>query len=186
VLAQVTLPASPSTQVTASSIDNITVRRQLYSTAVLQEQLIACCCREQPQPVPAKVMRVEPPDGATFDVNQDTSTPPPPAFIEIFFDKRLEGATVNANTVRVVRSRDGEFAESWPGTVTYDDATRSARFEPDHPFDFMLRLYTLTVVGDGPERILDVDGLALDGDGDGAPGGNFTSTFTVDRLVSDE
>ena len=51
VLAQVTLPASPSTQITDSGIDNITFRRQIYSTAVLQEQLIACCCRERPQQV---------------------------------------------------------------------------------------------------------------------------------------
>ena len=45
------------------------------------------------------------------------------------------------------------------------------------------RLYTLTVVGDGPNPILDVDGLALDGNGDGTPGGNFTSTFTVVRGI---
>ena len=94
---------------------------------------------------------------------------------------------MNVNTVRVVRSRDGEPAESWPGIVTYVDATQSARFKPNQPqpFDSTLRLYTLTVVGDGLERILDVDGLALDGNGDGSPGGNFTSTFTVDRSVSD-
>jgi hypothetical protein len=59
VLAQVTLPASPSTQVTDSSIDNIAVRRQLYSTAVLQEQLIACCCRERLQPALLKVSGVQ-------------------------------------------------------------------------------------------------------------------------------
>jgi hypothetical protein len=50
VLAKVTLPASPSTPINDSGIDNITFRRQIYSTAVLQEQLIACCCGERPQP----------------------------------------------------------------------------------------------------------------------------------------
>jgi hypothetical protein len=44
-------------------------------------------------------------------------------------------------------------------------------------------LYTLTVFGTGPNRILDVDGLALDGDGNGSPGGNFTSTFTLVLIV---
>jgi len=89
---------------------------------------------------------------------------------------------VNANTVRVVRPIDGGSAVPWPGTVTYDDATRSARFTPQQPFGtppFVSRLYTLTVFGDGPDRILDVDDLALDGDGDGSPGGNFTSSFAV-------
>lgn len=44
VLAQVNLPASPSTEVTADMIDNFTFRRQVFSTAVLQDQLIRCCC----------------------------------------------------------------------------------------------------------------------------------------------
>jgi hypothetical protein len=44
VLAQVTLPASPTTPIASTHIENITYRRQIYSTAVLQEQLIACCC----------------------------------------------------------------------------------------------------------------------------------------------
>lgn len=46
VLAQVNLPASPTSEVTADMIDNFTPRRQVFSTAVLQEQLIACCCGE--------------------------------------------------------------------------------------------------------------------------------------------
>jgi len=182
VLAEVTLPTSPSTQINDSGIDNITVRRQIYSTAILQEQLIACCC-----PIPAKVIRVEPPDSAVFDTGEG-NLPRPPSVIEIFFDKSLQGATVNENTIQVVRSEDSGGgpgpAVPWPGTVAYDDATRSARFTPEQPFGTdppILRLYTLTVFGD---QILDVeDGLALDGNGDGSPGGNFTSTFTVTHIL---
>jgi hypothetical protein len=184
VLAEVTLPASPSTQINDSGIDNITVRRQIYSTAILQEQLIACCCRERP-PIPAKVIRVEPPDGAEFDTGEG-NLPRPPAAIDIFFDKSLQGATVNGNTIQMVRSEDGGPAVPWPGTVAYNDATRSARFTPRQPFETpppILRLYTLTVFGDGPNQILDVDGQALDGNGDGSPGGNFTSTFTVTHIL---
>ena len=44
VLARVTLPASPSANIAGSHIDNFTFRRQVFSTAVLQEQLIKCCC----------------------------------------------------------------------------------------------------------------------------------------------
>jgi hypothetical protein len=132
--------------------------------------------------VPAKVTKVEPPEGARFDPDVGGTFPLPPDFIEIFFDKSLSQPTVNANTVRVARSEDGGSALPWPGTVTYDDATRSARFMPNQPFQTppdVLRLYTLTVFGNTPNGIVDVDGLPLDGDGDGSPGGNFTSTFTV-------
>jgi hypothetical protein len=135
--------------------------------------------------VPAKVIRVEPPDGAKFDTGEG-NLPPPPAFIDIFFDKSLQGHTVDANTVRVVRSESGGPAQPWPGTATYSDATQSAQFTPQQPFvgspleeGFV---YTLTVFGDGP-GILDVDGLALDGNGDGSPGGNFTSTFTFTQII---
>jgi uncharacterized protein DUF11 len=44
VLAVVTLPSSPSTNIVNSNIDNISVRRLVFSTAVLQDQLIRCCC----------------------------------------------------------------------------------------------------------------------------------------------
>jgi hypothetical protein len=47
VLAQVNLPASPTSEVTADMIDNFTVRRQVFSTAVLQDQLIRCCCQDR-------------------------------------------------------------------------------------------------------------------------------------------
>jgi uncharacterized repeat protein (TIGR01451 family) len=48
VLARVTLPAALSTPLAATMIDNVSVRRQLYRTALLQQQLIACCCGDQP------------------------------------------------------------------------------------------------------------------------------------------
>jgi uncharacterized repeat protein (TIGR01451 family) len=43
VLASVTLPA-PGVLVAEDDIDNVNVRQQLYSTAMLQHQLIDCCC----------------------------------------------------------------------------------------------------------------------------------------------
>jgi len=43
VLASVTLPA-PGVAVDVGDIDNLSVRRQLYSTAILQHQVIDCCC----------------------------------------------------------------------------------------------------------------------------------------------
>lgn len=49
VLAQVTLPASPTTNIADNNIDNFTFRHQVFSTSVLQQQLIKCCCKE-PEP----------------------------------------------------------------------------------------------------------------------------------------
>ncbi|MET0214550.1 MAG: DUF11 domain-containing protein [Vicinamibacterales bacterium] len=48
VLASVTLPA-PGVPVADDNVDNLSVRRQLYSTAMLQHQLIDCCCGPQDQ-----------------------------------------------------------------------------------------------------------------------------------------
>jgi hypothetical protein len=42
-----TLPAAPSTEIGSSNIDNISVRRIVFSAAVLQDQLIECCCEPQ-------------------------------------------------------------------------------------------------------------------------------------------
>jgi hypothetical protein len=137
--------------------------------------------------VPAKVIRVQPPNGAEFNSSGEALTiPPPPPSIDILFDKRLQGATVNENTVRVVRSSEGGPAVSWPGTVDYDDMTRTARFIPQESFGTgpaTIRIYTLTLFGDGSNRILDEDGLALDGNSDDSPGGDFTSTFTVFHII---
>lgn len=44
VLARIDLPASPTTAIQAQAINNTAVRRLVFSTAALQEQLIACCC----------------------------------------------------------------------------------------------------------------------------------------------
>jgi len=64
VLASVTLPA-PGVDVEDTAIDNL-VRRRLYSTAMLQEQLIACCCGE-PQEVSADlVIRISPEGNELF------------------------------------------------------------------------------------------------------------------------
>jgi hypothetical protein len=46
VLAEVTLPKEMEQAITDADIDNF-VRRQLFRTAILQEQLIDCCCEER-------------------------------------------------------------------------------------------------------------------------------------------
>lgn len=44
VLAQVTLPAAATVAITSDHIDDSSFRRQVFSTAALQTELIACCC----------------------------------------------------------------------------------------------------------------------------------------------
>ena len=41
--------------------------------------------------------------------------------------------------------------------------------------------YGITLLGTGGAAILDLSGNALDGEGDGAAGGDFTATFSVTR-----
>jgi hypothetical protein len=50
VLAQVSLPGSADVALLDTQIDNL-VRRQIYSTTMLQDQLIACCCEEDTPPM---------------------------------------------------------------------------------------------------------------------------------------
>ena len=45
VLARVSLPAA--TVIAVADVDNFSFRRQVFSTAVLQNQLIACCCADR-------------------------------------------------------------------------------------------------------------------------------------------
>jgi hypothetical protein len=61
VLAKVTLPASPTIALAEADIDNRAVRRMLFSVAMIQDQLIRCCCGDKPvpQPQPAASADVE-------------------------------------------------------------------------------------------------------------------------------
>jgi hypothetical protein len=195
VLAQVTQPVPPTAEL---AIDNFTFRRQIYSTAVLQEQLIECCCvppqPEQPEPrPPARVTSIVPEDGSEFGADRFPDgiiEGEWPRSIEIYFDKDLNGDTVSTDTIQV--------AMHWPngeldvdGTVSYNETERSAIFTPNEVFPTIVEsaglgeaVFTVTVRGDEPDPIRDVDDLALDGDrhgspGYGSPGGNFTSQFIV-------
>jgi hypothetical protein len=64
VLAAITLPSPDidiTIDITDERIDNMSPRRQLFSTAVLQEQLIQCCCEEEeePQPTPSADLSIK-------------------------------------------------------------------------------------------------------------------------------
>lgn len=114
-------------------------------------------------PFPAQVMKFT--GGGAMPVNQ----------IVITFTKRLQPGSVNANTFLIANVETGAAVT---GSISYDDPSRSATFAmPGNGFpagDF-----NVTLVGTGSSTILDIDGLALDGDMDGKPGGNYKHQFGV-------
>ena len=174
VLAEVKIPASPKTAVSKGQIDNQSVRRMIYSTALLQQQLIECCCggapQPQPLPAPAKVTGVVPTKGQVL--------PNSPTGVVVQFSKALQAGTVTDKTVTVTRA-----GAAVAGTVKYSASPAPPRAVFTPKTAFREGNYLVTVRGSGTPHIADVDGLALDGDDDGAPGGNFTSTFTVKPIA---
>jgi len=184
VLAQVTLPALPSTPIADSGIDNITFRRQIYSTALLQEQLIACCCRERPLAfLKVKNVRVlRTPEQEVFNWGSTTRDPmePIPALrtniIEIEFTVPVDESTVDNTTFIVIREfRD----EHQPGTLAV--LSNVVRWVADNNFFFTdNETFTVKLVGGGPKAITSMEGSRLDGEahqqlpsGDDHEGGDF-------------
>lgn len=167
VLAQVNLPASTSSRLGSPMID-FTPRRQIYSTELLQAQLIHCCCKPK-QVVPAIVTTVNPAAGAILTGGPSTVT--------ATFSKSVQAATVNTSSFTVQAASD---KQPLAGAVTYDDATRTATFTPKN----QLRpdKYTVTVRGNGSSPVTDVDNLALDGDKDTKPGGDNVTQFIVQEV----
>lgn len=171
VLAQVVLPGSSSVPIPQSLVNNF-VRRQLFSTAALQQQVILCCCGDTGKK-PAEVTSINPAQDSNF---VDATTVPPSVIVT--FDKHLQAQTVNTNSFQVVRVVTGKPSVILQGQVTYDDGHMSAQFLPAQALTVPGE-YLVTIVGSGPNAIMDADNLALDGNADGIPGGNFISQFTV-------
>ncbi len=170
VLARVALPAASNATISAQQVDNF-VRRQLFSTAAIQDQVIRCCCTARDRQ-PARVTSINPAFGARF-----TSSSTVPQVIAATFSKDLRPETVTASSFRVTAAIAGQTIQI-SGTVAYDDVNRSAQFTPSVPLT-RPGTYQITLAGSGPTPITDVDDLALDGNDDGQAGGNFISQFTV-------
>ena len=164
------------------------VRRQVFSTAILQKQIIECCCQPKPEVhKPATVIRISPPNGAQFRIVEKQGGDSPSEIV-IVFDKELDPATVTNDSIRVTFVEGNGAPGTQPGQVDYRAGTATAVFRTQNggPFSagpFNSRTYTVTVRGEAPNAIEDVDHLALDGDKDGNAGGNFTSQFTVVFIV---
>jgi hypothetical protein len=170
VLASVTLPAAPGANVAPEIID-ITVRKVLYRTELLQAQLINCCCKPStsppPPPVPVTVTNVNPPNGQQFSSVG-------PSSVVLTFSKPLQSATVTTSSVIVA----GSSGQPFPGSVTYDDPTRTATYRTTNGQGLPPGAYTVTAKGTGPALIKDTDNLVLNGGAN-----DFTSKFFISALT---
>lgn len=160
-------------------INNVAVRHQLYSTALIQRQLIRCCCKEgaDDEAPPARVTAVEPADGGSVTPGKSGVVT-----VAVTFDKALDPSTATVDAIKIVGLRakttvpDAVIVD--PATFKYDEVARKLTVSGTFQASADLR-YRVTVRGNGAKRIRDIDGLDIDGDGDGEPGGDFKSHFTV-------
>jgi hypothetical protein len=108
------------------------------------------------------------------------------------FDRDIDASTVNAVTVSLIRSGgDGVFGDPTDVLV----APTSVELSPVNPRLVAMGLagalpvndrYRVVVEGTGPNLILSIDGIALDGEfagpfpsGDGVEGGDFVAEFEI-------
>lgn len=196
VLAAIVLPVSSRTQITDNNIDNYTNRRQILSTAVLQEQLADCCCGPAPTPTPTPAP--PPPPTVVTSINFTTGQQfanAGPNSIVVTFSQPILRSTITANTffVSETDAQTGAALGKVAGSITLDSSssatTMSATFTPGPNSGFFIAPnadsanYTVTLVGTGATPILDFNHLALDGEKDGKPGGDYTNFFTIFLLI---
>lgn len=128
---------------------------------------------------PATVLAISPEADATVSAV--------PGEITVIFDQDMDRLTLNEDTVVLDRSGgDGSFADGNEAqvaiTVEVSPNSRQAIIRPSG-VSAGDETYRLTLLGTAVLPILDALGNPLDGDGDGTPGGNFVSVFTVASLV---
>lgn len=80
----------------------------------------------------------------------------PVTTVSATFDKAMDAATINGNTFQVMGN-----GASVPGTVSYDPATRVARFVPTAAAGFAASSAFVATVKSGNAGVKDQDGLAL-------------------------
>jgi hypothetical protein len=184
VLAAVNLPASSGTQIAAGSIDNFSFRRQLFSVAILQNQIAECCCAPAPTPTPTP-----PPPPPLTRVTSINFTPGEqfpnvgPSAIKVTFSQPVLRASLTQSSYFVTSIQGANVA----GSISFDDTsansfTLSATFTPSSPF-FAQNTFTVTVAGSSTHPVTDLNNVALDGNSDGFAGGNYTASFSVFPVI---
>jgi hypothetical protein len=113
-----------------------------------------------------------------------------PAEIGVVLSRAIDAATLSAATVLLERSGiDRSFGDGNEVAISFaslqvDAATRTQFTIGLAGVPDVADVYRLRLVGTGVAPIRDADRVALDGNGDGNPGGDFLATFAVgDRFV---
>lgn len=107
--------------------------------------------------------------------------------VAITFNQAVDESSVSApGTLQIdVRgSLTGNTASSLPGTVQFSTDSKTAVFISDETLDDLIEYqegetvnYTITVIGTTTgSGVADSSGIALDGDADGNPGGNYSGS----------
>jgi len=117
-----------------------------------------------------------------------------PAEIVVGFDREIDASTINLFTFLLDRSVDGVFGNGddlalSPASVAASPANSRVAIVDIGSIDPAEDTYRLTVTGSGPNIVLSVAGVALDGEfagsfpsGDGVEGGDFVATFSVEGV----
>ncbi len=149
-------------------------------------------------------------DGALADSGGPPGTPPVvvsltpdpdsvagslPAEINAGFDQDIDASTINGLTFTLVRSGgDGRFADGneeiiLPASVSLSTVNPRLAIVDLSGVPIIEDRYQITLHGSGPNVILGINGVALDGEyagsfptGDGAEGGDFVVEFEVQGL----
>ena len=181
VLAKITLPASPQDKIAENQIDNFTLETAGFQHGRAPGSVDQVLLQAESERARASRQRRTARRHSVQSDRRAAHATQLPQDIPITFSKSLRAATVNASTIQVTVSEADRPARPVAGRVTYDDASRTARFTPDQGFpgSVNVNVYRIQVRGDGSNPLTDIDDLALDGNGDGSAGGNFESRFTV-------
>jgi hypothetical protein len=111
----------------------------------------------------------------------------PPTWIVIAADGPLNTSRMDAATVRLERSggdgRFGDERDAAPGPVLVEVRTTSPTVVAVRPqfADWPDDTYRLVISGEGSDAVDDLAARRIDGDRDGAPGGDFTLEFELEK-----
>ena len=146
-----------------------TIKKRMHNKS-LPKPLKSIPVRFRPKKAPPKVKCIYP-DRQTFAFRHDS-----PIWIE--FDTPMNNATITKETVIVRSSVSNERVE---GVV--DAGSRMLMFRPsgEYPMGDSGAEITITLLGTetGSGFLMGENGIPLDGDNDGKPGGNFKYTYRI-------
>ena len=103
-----------------------------------------------------------------------------PSVLALVFDSALDPSSAeNVANYQIVDAKGRRIAVN---RADYDPATLTVTLSLGQRLDIH-RAYTLTLIGTGPGALANTSGVALDGNGGGQPGSNFTAKLTWKALT---